>query len=69
MSVTKLSERQRNICLMIKKNPYVTVMEMSVALSVAKRTVERDLAAMVDVVKHDGKVNAGKCVLLKDFVG
>lgn len=69
VSVTKLSERQRNICLMIKKNPYVTVMEMSVALSVAKRTVERDLAAMVDVVKHDGKVNAGKWVLLKDFVG
>ncbi len=66
VSVTKLTERQRNICMMIRKNPYVTVKEMSVTMSVTKRTIERDLAAMSTFVKHEGKVNAGKWVLLKD---
>lgn len=68
MSVTKLSERQRNICLMIKANPNITVQEMSVTMSVTKRTIERDLAAMSDIVKHEGKLNDGKWVLLKDII-
>ena len=66
VSVIKLTERQRNICLMIRENPYVTVKEMSVTMSVTKRTIERDLAAMPTIVKHEGKDNAGKWVLLKD---
>ena len=68
MSVTKLSERQRNICKLIISNPHLTVQEMSVTLSVTKRTIERDLAAMPDIVKHEGKDNNGKWVLLKDII-
>ncbi len=67
MSVTKLSERQRNICKLILSNPFITVQEMSVTLSVTKRTIERDLASMSGIVKHEGKDNDGKWILLKDI--
>ena len=67
MSVMKLTERQRYICSMILENPYITVKEMSVTMSVTKRTVERDLAAMSHLVKHEGAVNGGKWILLKDI--
>lgn len=65
VSLSKLSERQRRICQMIKEDPYVTIQKMSLALSVTKRTVDRDLAAMKGIVKHEGTDNAGKWILLK----
>lgn len=61
MSVTKLSERQEKILLMLKVSPTLTAKQMSVTLSVSKRTIERDLAHLTEmgILKREGKVNDG----------
>lgn len=61
MSVTKLSERQEKILLMLKVSPTLTAKQMSVTLSVSKRTIERDLARLTEmgILKREGKVNDG----------
>ena len=61
MSVTKLSERQEKILLMLKVSPTLTAKQMSVTLSVSKRTIERDLARLTEmgILKRKGKVNDG----------
>ena len=66
MSETNLTERQRLILSAIKENPYITGKEMSETLSVTQRTVERDLAILQKIgsIRHEGKVNAGKWVVL-----
>lgn len=46
VSVRKLSDRQRNIISMIEENPFVTAKEMSVTMSVTKRTIERNLSVL-----------------------
>lgn len=67
MSVVQLTERQRNICSLIKDNPQVSAAEMSVVLSVVKRTVERDISKLRDmgIITHEGNTSAGKWVILK----
>lgn len=61
MSVTKLSERQEKILLLLKVSPTLTAKQMSVTLSVSKRTIERDLARLTEmgILKREGKVNDG----------
>ena len=44
MSVVQLTERQKKIREIILKDSYISTQQMSVVLSVVKRTVERDLA-------------------------
>lgn len=67
MSETNLTERQRLILSAIKENPYITGKEMSETLSVTQRTIERDLAMLqkTGIIRHEGKVNAGKWVAMK----
>ncbi len=43
LSMVDLTDRQRKICEMIHANSLVTTSEMSVALSVAQKTIKRDL--------------------------
>lgn len=66
MSVTKLSERQENILLMLKVSPTLTAKQMSATLSVSKRTIERDLARLTEmgILKREGKVNDGIWVVV-----
>ena len=68
VSETNLTERQWLILSAIKENPYITGKEMSETLSVTQRTVERDLAILqkIGIIRHEGKVNAGKWVLIDD---
>ncbi len=42
---------------------------MSETLSVTQRTVERDLAILqkIGILRHEGKVNAGKWVVLESL--
>ena len=65
-SVVQLSERQRKICELIKDNAYISSKQMSVVLSVVRRTVERDLAALqkMGVLLREGNTSAGRWVLL-----
>ena len=67
MSEANLTERQRLILSSIKENPYVTEKEMSETLSVTQRTIERDLAMLQKtcIIRHEGKVNVGKWVVIK----
>ncbi|MGM9760636.1 MAG: ATP-binding protein [Parabacteroides sp.] len=66
LAVIQLSERQRRICDTIKNNPKVTVEQMAVALSVAKRTLERELAALqkMGVLVREGNTSAGHWVII-----
>ena len=67
LSGTKLTERQWNICTIIKDNPYSTAESMAVSLKVSVRTVERDLSALqkLDIIRHEGKRNTGIWVILE----
>jgi ATP-dependent DNA helicase RecG len=65
MSESKLSERQQKIFNLIKESPTITGKQMSKALSVSQRTIERDLSALQKkgILKHEGKDNDGVWVL------
>lgn len=67
VSLRKLSGRQRNIISMIEENPFVTAKEMSVTMSVTKRTIERNLSMLqkAGIIRHEGRVNAGVWVILE----
>lgn len=67
VSVRKLSDRQRNIISVIEENPFVTAKEMSVTMSVTKRTIERNLSVLqkAGIIRHEGRVNAGVWVILE----
>ena len=66
MSQVKLSERQREICRLIKKDSFISAQQMSVVLSVVHRTIQRDLAAMqkMGILLREGNTSAGRWVLL-----
>ena len=68
LSVVQLSERQRKICELIKKNPFISGEQMSVVLSVVPRTIWRDLSAMQKkgILVREGNTSAGHWVLLID---
>lgn len=65
--VGNLTKRQQLICNIIKENPYITANEMSATLSVASRTIYRDLAKLQkdNIVRHEGKNNSGIWVILE----
>ena len=66
MSKTKLTERQQKIINLIKESPTISAKQMSVTLSVTKRTIERDLSLMkkAGVLKRKGKDNDGVWIVI-----
>jgi ATP-dependent DNA helicase RecG len=64
----KLTERQRNILNAVMKYPTITGRQMSEMLSVSQRTIERDLSYLQNsgILKHEGKVNDGAWVIMKN---
>lgn len=68
LSVVQLTERQKEIIRLIKENPMMSSQQMSVVLSVVKRTIERDLADLQKkgVLSREGKTSAGRWILLKE---
>ena len=65
VSEVQLSDKQKRICELIADNPSISAKQMSEVLSVARRTVERDLAAMqkMGVLVREGNTSAGRWVL------
>ena len=61
LSVVQLSDRQKKIRELILKDTFVSTQQMSVVLSVVKRTVERDLADLQKkgVLIREGNTSAG----------
>ena len=68
LSVVQLTERQKEIIKLIKENPLISSQQMSVVLSVVKRTIERDLADLQKkgILIREGNTSAGRWVLLKE---
>lgn len=68
LSVVQLTERQKGIIKLIRENPLISSQQMSVVLSVVKRTIERDLADLQKkgVLNRSGNTSAGRWVLLKE---
>lgn len=65
VSEVQLSDKQKRICELIANNPVISAKQMSEVLSVTRRTVERDLAAMqkMGVLVREGNTSAGRWVL------
>ncbi len=66
LSPVELTDRQNKICNMIKENPRISVKEMSLVLSLAERTIKRDLAAMQKngILVREGNTSAGHWVII-----
>ena len=67
LSVVQLTERQKKIYDMIKKDPHISGEQMSVVLSVVPRTIWRDLAAMQKkgVLIREGNTSAGHWIVIE----
>ena len=65
VSEMELTERQKNILSLIKDNPYISATQMSVMLSVIKRTIERELAVMKKngIIYREGNARTGCWVI------
>ena len=66
VSPVKLTDRQNKICDMIKDNPRISVKEMSLVLSLADRTIKRDIATMqkMGILVREGNTSAGHWVII-----
>lgn len=62
VSERKLSERQQKMVEIIRQEPTITAKQMSVTLSVSKRTIERDLSALkeMNIIHREGNDNNGR---------
>ena len=69
MSVVQLTERQKEIYELIAQNTRISRQQMSEVLSVALKTIKRDIAALqkMGVLAREGKTSAGHWVLLKSI--
>ena len=68
LAAVQLSDIQIKICELIKNDSHITVSQMAVALAVAKRTLERNLADLQKkgILSRTGNTSAGRWMLLKD---
>ncbi len=68
LSPVQLIDRQKKICELIKGNPHMSASEMSPVLSVAIRTVRRDLVLLqkMGVLIREGNTSAGRWVIVQN---
>ncbi|MBO7101567.1 MAG: putative DNA binding domain-containing protein [Bacteroidales bacterium] len=68
LSAAQLTERQKKIRELINKDSFISAQQMSVVLSVVKRTIERDLAAMQKkgVLIREGNTSAGHWIIVRE---
>ena len=68
LSPVQLTDRQKEISKMMLNNPRISVKEMSLVLSLAERTIKRDVAAMqkMGVLVREGNTSAGHWVVIKE---
>ncbi len=66
LSQVQLTDRQHKIVNLIKENSFISAQEMSAALSVVHRTIQRDLSAMqkMGVLVREGNTSAGHWVII-----
>ncbi|MDE5673585.1 MAG: HTH domain-containing protein, partial [Duncaniella sp.] len=54
-----LTERQQRIVAIISENPQTTRAEIATAIGVATKTIERELAALSNIVRYVGSKKGG----------
>ena len=67
LSPVQLTDRQKEISKMMLNNPRISVKEMSLVLSLAERTIRRDLSVLQTkgFILHDGLDKGGRWVVVK----
>ena len=67
LSPVQLTDRQKEISKMMLNNPRISVKEMSLVLSLAERTIRRDLSVLQTkgFIRHDGPDKGGRRVDIK----
>ena len=67
VSPVKLTERQQEILKLIQGNEQISAAEMSLVLSVAIRTIRRDLREMQEkgIITREGNTNAGRWIMTR----
>jgi len=67
LSPVQLTDRQKEISKMMLNNPRISVKEMSLVLSLAERTIRRDLSVLQTkgFIRHDGPDKGGRWVVIK----
>ena len=67
LSPVQLADRQKEISKMMLNNPRISVKEMSLVLSLAERTIRRDLSVLQTkgFIRHDGPDKGGRRVDIK----
>ena len=62
LSPVQLTDRQKEISKMMLNNPRISVKEMSLVLSLAERTIRRDLSVLQTkgFIRHDGSDKGGR---------
>lgn len=68
LSPVQLTDRQKEISKMMLNNPRISVKEMSLVLSLAERTIKRDVAAMQKrgLLVREGNTSVGHWVVIKE---
>ena len=66
VSEMELTERQSKIIDLIKENPTISATQMSVIMSVIKRTVERELATLKKqgIIAREGSARTGRWIII-----
>ena len=67
LSQVQLTDRQKKLLNLIKKNPFISAQEMSVVFSVVHRTIQRDLSDMQKkgILIREGNTSAGHWVVIQ----
>ena len=70
LSPVQLTDRQKEISKMMLNNPRISVKEMSLVLSLAERTIRRDLSVLQTkgFIRHDGPEKGGTLGCYKGII-
>lgn len=62
----KLTDRQQRIIAIISENPQTTRAEIAASIGVVTKTVERELAALSEIVRYVGSKKGGHWEIIND---
>lgn len=62
-----LSVRRQHIIALISEHPQITRAEIAISIGVSVKTIERDLAALSEMVRYVGPKKGGRWEILSDI--
>ena len=69
LHLIELTARQKRIKELIKIKPTITILQMTLILSIPRRTLQRDLSILqkAGVIRHEGSDKSGIWVVLEPY--